>query len=61
MKALRWVPIEQVSEGVYRATSKDFPGLAAEGRTVAETLEMAQDVAKKLIEARRDRLIVVGT
>lgn len=34
---------------------KDSPGLVAQGRTVAETLEIARDVARKLIEARRER------
>jgi hypothetical protein len=29
--------------------------LVAEGRTVAEALEIARDVARKLIEARRER------
>ena len=43
--------IEELSEGQYLATSNDLPGLIAQGRTVAETLEIAQDVAKKLIES----------
>ena len=42
--------IEELPEGQFLATSDDLPGLIAQGRTVAETLEMAQDVAKKLIE-----------
>jgi hypothetical protein len=29
--------------------------LVAQGRTVAEALEIARDVARKLIEARRER------
>jgi hypothetical protein len=35
----------------------NLPGfrLAAQGRTVAEALEIARDVARKLIEARRER------
>ncbi len=37
------------------ATSDELPGLVAQGRTVAEALEIARDVARKLIEARRDR------
>lgn len=49
------IQIEHLPEGVYLATSDDFPGLVAQGRTVAETLEIARDVAKKLIEARRER------
>jgi predicted RNase H-like HicB family nuclease len=49
------IHVEQLPEGVYLATSGDLPGLVAQGRTVAETLEIARDVAKKLIEARRER------
>jgi predicted RNase H-like HicB family nuclease len=44
--------IEKLPEGVYVATSDDVPGLIAQGRTVTETIEIARDVAKKLIEAR---------
>lgn len=44
--------IEKLPEGVYLATSDDVPGLVAQGRTIAETLEIARDVAKKLLEAR---------
>ena len=43
--------VEPLSEGGYLATSDDLPGLVAQGRTVAETLEIAQDVARKLIES----------
>ena len=42
--------IEYLPEGVYLATSDDVPGLVAQGRTIAETLEIARDVAKKLFE-----------
>ena len=42
--------IERLPEGVFLATSDDVPGLLAQGRTIAETLEIARDVAKKLIE-----------
>jgi len=47
--------IERLPEGVYLATSNDVPGLVAQGRTVVETLEIARDVAKKLIESRIER------
>lgn len=47
--------IEKLPEGVYLATSEDLPGLVAQGRTVTETLEIARDVAKKLLEARSAR------
>ena len=49
------VEVEQLPEGLYLATSEVLPGLVAQGRTVAETLEIARDVARKLIEARRER------
>lgn len=47
--------IEHLPEGVYLATSEELPGLVAQGRTVTETLEIARDVAKKLLEARTER------
>ncbi|TPW15991.1 MAG: hypothetical protein FD130_1114 [Halothiobacillaceae bacterium] len=47
--------IEHLPEGVYLATSDDIPGLVAQGRTVTETLEIARDVAKKLLEAQTER------
>ncbi len=49
------IHIEHLPEGLYLGTSDDLPGLVAQGRTVAETLEIARDVAKKLLEARRER------
>jgi predicted RNase H-like HicB family nuclease len=49
------IQIEALSEGVYLATSDEMPGLVAQGRTVAEALDIARDVARKLIEARRER------
>ncbi len=44
--------IEKLPEGVYLATSDDVHGLVAQGRTIAETIEIARDIAKKLIEAQ---------
>ena len=52
--ALR-VQVEELPEGLFLATSEELPGLVAQGRTVAEALDIARDVARKLIEARRDR------
>jgi predicted RNase H-like HicB family nuclease len=46
--------IERLPEGVYLATSDDVQGLVAQGRTIRETVEIAHDVAKKLLEARAD-------
>ncbi len=42
--------IEMLPEGVYLATSEDVPGLVAQGRTIVETIEIARDIAKQLIE-----------
>jgi len=49
------IHVEELPEGVYLATSDDLQGLVAQGRTVAETLEIARDVARRLIEARTER------
>ena len=45
------IHVEPLAEGGFLATSDDVPGLVAQGRTVAETLEIAQDVALGLIES----------
>jgi len=49
------IHVEKLPEGVYLATSKDVQGLVAQGRTASEALEIARDVARKLIEARSER------
>lgn len=51
------IHIEKLPEGIYLATSESVQGLVAQGRTVAETLEIARDVARKLIEAQKEREI----
>jgi len=55
--------IEKLPEGVYLATSDSVQGLIAQGRTIAETIEIARDVAKKIIEAKEpgDELILLPT
>ena len=45
------INIEPLEEGGYLATSDDLQGLIAQGRTIAETMEIAQDVARKLVES----------
>lgn len=55
MERLLNLHIEKLPEGVYLATTDDLPGLVAQGQTVAETLEIARDVAQKLIEARTEQ------
>jgi len=52
MEHIVTIHIEKLPEGVYLATSDDIQGLVAQGRTIQETLEIARDVAKKLLEAR---------
>lgn len=47
--------IEKLPEGPYLATLDDLQGLVAQGRTIQETIEIARDVAKKLLEAKQDR------
>jgi predicted RNase H-like HicB family nuclease len=49
------IHVEKLPEGVYLATSDDVQGLIAQGRTATEALEIARDVARKLIEARAQR------
>ncbi len=45
------IKIEELEEGGYLATSDSLQGLIAQGRTIAETIEIAQDVARRLIES----------
>jgi predicted RNase H-like HicB family nuclease len=49
------IHIEEFPESLFLATSEELPGLVAQGRTAAEALDIARDVARKLIEARRER------
>ncbi len=48
--------IEKLPEGLYLATSDNIQGLIAQGRTISETIEIAKDVAKKLIEAQVEQI-----
>jgi predicted RNase H-like HicB family nuclease len=54
MEKILHLHIEKLPEGVYLATSESVQGLVAQGRTVTETLEIARDVARKLIEAQQE-------
>lgn len=51
------IHIEKLPEGFYLATSEDIQGLIAQGRTITETIEIARDVAKKLIETSDSGII----
>jgi len=46
--------IEKLPEGVYLATSDEIQGLVAHGRTIQETIEIARDVVKKLLESQEE-------
>ncbi len=48
------VRVENLKNGRYLGTSPDVPGLAAEGRSVAETVEIAQGLARKIVESCRE-------
>lgn len=45
------IKIERLEEGGYLAASDEVQGLVAQGRTIAETMEIAQDVARKIAES----------
>lgn len=45
----------KLPEGAYLATSEEIQGLVTQGRTITETLEIARDVAKKILESRAAR------
>jgi predicted RNase H-like HicB family nuclease len=47
--------IEKLPEGVYLATSDELQGLVAQGRTITETLEIARDISRKLLEAQTEQ------
>ncbi len=55
MEKIVHLRIKKLPEGVYLATSEEVQGLIAQGRTIQETIEIARDVAKKLLEARQER------
>jgi len=43
--------VEALEEGGYVATSPDVPGLVAEGRSIVEAAEIAQGLARKIVES----------
>jgi len=57
MERIVKIHIEKLPEGFYLATSDDIQGLVAQGRTVTETLEIARDVARRLLEAQKERKV----
>lgn len=61
MEKIIKIHLEKLPEGVYLATSGDIQGLVAQGRTVYETIEIARDVARKLIEEQGLSAVNLGT
>jgi len=51
--------LEPLEEGGYVATSPDVPGLVAEGRSIVEATEIAQGLARKIVESCIDHGDVV--
>ena len=43
--------VEPLEEGGFVATSPDVQGLVAEGRTITEAVEIAQGLARKIVES----------
>jgi predicted RNase H-like HicB family nuclease len=56
MERLVNLQIEKLPEGVYLATSDNVQGLVVQGNSIMETIEIARDVAKKLIEAQEQQI-----
>ncbi len=54
MERIVTLHIEKLPQGVYLATSDDVQGLVAQGRTIQETVKIARDLAKKLIELQHN-------
>ena len=57
MKKVRHImlDIEKLKEGYYVATSRDVQGLVAQAKTFEKTIEIAEDVAKKLLRAQKGK------
>lgn len=47
------VRVQTLKGGRYLGTSPDVPGLVAEGRSLSETIEIAQSLARKIVESCR--------
>ncbi len=52
------IHLEKLPEGYYLATSNTIQGLVAQGRTINETIEIARDVAKKILESQENELVL---
>ena len=48
------IRVQSLKNGRYLGTSPDVPGLVAEGRSISETVEIAQGLARKIVESCRE-------
>jgi antitoxin HicB len=48
------IRVKRLKEGRYLGSSPDVPGLVAEGRSIAETIEIAQGLARRIAESCRE-------
>jgi predicted RNase H-like HicB family nuclease len=55
MERLINLQIEKLPEGYYLAVSDDLPGLVAQGKTISETIAIANDVAHKILESMKEK------
>ena len=47
--------IERLPEGCYLATSKDVQGLVVQAKTFEKTIEIAEDVARKILQVQKGK------
>lgn len=47
--------IEKLPEGYYLATSREVQGLVVQAKTFEQTVEIAEDVARQLLQAQKKR------
>ena len=52
--------IEKLPEGAYVGTSHNVPGLVAQGCSIAETIEIARDIARTLVEAQAEDAVQIA-
>jgi predicted RNase H-like HicB family nuclease len=48
--------IERLPEGYYLATSREVQGLVAQAKTFEKTVEIAEDIARKLLSAQKGKI-----
>ena len=45
------IRIKCLKGGLYLGTSPDVPGLVVQGRSIAQVMEISQDLARKIVES----------